>query len=173
MSLFKVFLILSGYQLTWLMSVLGEKIYKQPLIGAITGSIFSILYFYYSKNKYRAFLITLSIALPGYLFDSIVVYLNIYEFNSSIKIGVLPIWMLVLWISFAILFDQVFVFLKNYQKIGILFSSILGPSTYYAGLPLGIIEIHNHNIFLLLMIVFWFLLMLYYLKIIIKKFSIQ
>ena len=173
MSLFKVFLILTGYQLTWLMCVLGEKIYNQPLIGVITGSVFSILYFYYSKNKYRALLITLSIALPGYLFDSIVVYLNIYEFNSSLKIGILPIWMLVLWISFAILFDQVFVFLKNYQKIGILFSSILGPFTYYAGSPLGIIEIHNYNIFLLIMIIFWFLLMLYYLKIILKKFSIQ
>ena len=77
------------------------------------------------------------------------------------------------FISFAILFDQVFVFLKNYQKMAILFSAILGPLTYYAGSPLGIIKIHNFNMFLLVMILFWSLLMLYYLKIIIKKFSNQ
>ena len=82
MSLVKIFLILSGYQLTWLMCVIGEKFFNEPLIGFITGLIFSISYFIYSKNKYRVLLIIFFIALPGYLFDTIVVYFDVYEFNS-------------------------------------------------------------------------------------------
>ena len=173
MSFIKIFLILTGYQITWLSCVLGEKLVNQPLLGFVVGLIFTTLYFYYSKNKSKLFLIILFIAVPGYLFDSIIVYLNVYEFNSNIKIGVLPIWMLALWISFAILFDKVFVFFKNYQKIGILFSTTLGPLTYYSGAPIGIIEINNLFLFSLIMIIFWSLLMLYYLKVIIKKISIH
>ncbi len=173
MSLVKIFLILSGYQLTWLMCVIGEKFFNEPLIGFITGLIFSISYFIYSKNKYRVLLIIFFIALPGYLFDTIVVYFDVYEFNSILKIGTLPIWMLVLWISFSILFDEVLVFLKNYQLIAILLSAILGPLAYYSGVPLGLIEIYNFYIFIFIMFVFWSFLMFFYLKIITKKIFIQ
>ena len=173
MNIFKIFLILTGYQLTWLMCVIGEKLLKEPLVGFFTGLFFIICYFYFSINKKRALIIVFSIALLGYLFDSTIVYFNIYEFNSNLKFGVLPIWMLVLWISFSILFDKVLVFLRNYQKLGIFFSALLGPFTYYSGVPLGLIEIYNIYIFIFVMIFFWSFLMLFYLKVILKRFSIQ
>jgi len=53
MSKIKIFLLLSGYQLTWLMCVFGEVIYKSFLPGIITGTIFLILVigqFSFDKN---------------------------------------------------------------------------------------------------------------------------
>ncbi len=70
--------------------------------------------------------------------------------------------------SFAILFDEVLVFLSKYKVIAVLLSSILGPLTYFAGSPLGLININNLFLFITLMIVFWAILMIFYLNYIVK-----
>ncbi len=96
MSKIKIFLILSGYQLTWLMCVFGEVLYQSSLPGLMTGIVFLLLVFVNSINKKRFFYIIFLISIIGYLFDSILVNLRIYDFNTSVNVGVLPIWMLVL-----------------------------------------------------------------------------
>jgi len=171
MNKLKAFFILSGYQITWFACILGEKIYTSPLMGFFTGLAFVLIYFFYVIEKSRFIFIILAISIPGYLFDSLVVYFNIYDFNSNLKIGLLPIWMLILWLSFAILFDEVLFFLKNFKIPGIFLSALLGPLTYYLGEPLGIIKINNLTIFIIVMIIFWSLLMYFYLEIIIKKYN--
>ena len=109
-----------------------------------------------------------SIAIVGYLFDSILVIFKIYNFESSLYFGWLPIWMLVLWLSFATLFDEVFVFLSRYKLIAISLSAVLGPLTYYLGSPLGIININKLSFFFILMIIFWTFLMFFYLNYLLK-----
>jgi hypothetical protein len=96
------------------------------------------------------------------------VFFEIYNFQTSLYIGVLPIWMIVLWPSFAILFDEILMFLSNYKIIAVILSSILGPLTYFAGSPLGLININNLFLFFILMIFFWAILMIFYLNYIIK-----
>ncbi len=164
MSKIKIFLLLSGYQLTWLMCVFGEIIYKSFLPGIITGTIFLILVLINAENKKRFFIIVISISIIGYLFDTSLVNFKIYNFNTSFYLGFLPIWMIILWPSFAVLFDEVFVFLSKYKFVALLLSGILGPLTYYSGSPLGIIYINNLLLFFLAMIIFWVLLMYFYLN---------
>ena len=168
MSKAKIFLTLSGYQLTWLMCVFGEVLYQSFLPGLIAGVIFLFLVFVNSKNKKRFFYIIFLISIIGYLFDSAVVNLRIYEFNTSLKIGLLPIWMLVLWPSFATLFDEVFVFLSKYKFLAVLLSAFLGPLTYYSGSPLGLISINFLFLFFVLMTIFWSILMIIYLNYLLK-----
>ena len=76
--------------------------------------------------------------------------------------------MLVLWPSFAILFDEILIFLSKYKIIAVVLSGILGPITYFAGSPLGLININNLFVFFTLMIIFWAILMIFYLNYIIK-----
>lgn len=164
MSKIKAILILSGYQLTWLMCVFGELMYSSYLPGLIFGLFFLFLSFIGSHRKKKFIIILLYISIPGYLFDSALVYLNIYSFDTSFHIGLLPIWMLILWPSFAVLFNEVFKFLEKYKSIAIILSGVLGPLTYYSGSPLGLLTIYNLYFFIILMIIFWLLLMLYYLN---------
>ena len=119
MSKLKAFVILSGYQLTWMMCAFGELIYNSYLPGLIFGLLFLCLSFINSNNKKKFISILLYISIPGYLFDSILIYLNIYNFETSFYIGLLPIWMLILWPSFAVLFNEVFKFLEKYKLIAI------------------------------------------------------
>ena len=168
MSKIKIFLMLSGYQLTWLMCVFGELWYNSFLPGLICGILFLFICYVNSDNKKKTIQIVLSISILGYLFDTILVFLEIYNFQTSLYIGVLPIWMIVLWPSFAILFDEILMFLSKYKIIAVILSSVLGPLTYFAGSPLGLININNLFLFFALMIFFWAILMIFYLNYIIK-----
>ena len=168
MNKLKIFIILTGYQFTWLACVFGEKYFLN--LGIYVGLIYLALYLYFSKNKKRSLLICFLIAIPGYLFDSMMIYLSIYQFNSSEVIGMLPSWMIILWLSFSTLFDEILVVFKKYQFLGIIFSIILGPLTYYLGEPIGVILINEFLFFFTFMILFWFLLMIYYQRIILKYF---
>ena len=168
MSKIKIFLMLSGYQLTWLMCVFGELLYNSYLPGLICGLLFLTICFIHSDNKKKTIQTVLLISILGYLFDTILVFFEIYNFKTSLYIGVLPIWMIVLWPSFAILFDEILIFLSKYKIIAVILSSILGPLTYFAGSPLGLININNLVVFFILMIVFWAILMIFYLNYILK-----
>jgi len=168
MSKIKIFLMLSGYQLTWLMCVFGELLYNSFLPGLICGILFLIICYVDSVNKNKTIQTVLSISIMGYSFDTFLVFFEIYNFQTSLYVGVLPIWMIVLWPSFAILFDEILMFLSKYKIIAIILSSILGPLTYFAGSPLGLININNLFLFFILMIIFWAILMIFYLNYIIK-----
>ena len=168
MSKIKIFLMLSGYQLTWLMCVFGELLYNSYLPGLICGLLFLTICFINSYNKKKTIQTVLLISILGYLFDTILVFFEIYNFKTSLYIGVLPIWMIVLWPSFAILFDEILIFLSKYKIIAVILSSILGPLTYFAGSPLGLININNLVVFFILMILFWAILMIFYFNYILK-----
>ena len=168
MSKIKIFLMLSGYQLTWLMCVFGELWYNSFIPGLVCGLLFLAICFVKSDNIIKTIHIVFLISFIGYFFDTSLVFCEIYNFRTSLYVGVLPIWMLVLWPSFAILFDEILIFLSKYKIIAVILSSILGPLTYFAGSPLGLININNLLLFFILMIVFWAILMIFYLNYIIK-----
>lgn len=168
MSKLKIFLILSGYQLTWFMCVFGELMYDSFIPGLCCGLIFLIICFSKTSNKKNFILTVLSISIIGYLFDSVLILFQIYNFETSFYFGFLPLWMLILWPSFATLFDEVFRFLSQYKILAVLLSSILGPLTYFSGEILGLININNIFLFFILMIIFWAALMIFYLSFIVK-----
>ena len=158
----------AGYQLTWVMCVFGELLDNSFLPGLICCILFLLICYVNSDNKNKTIQIVLLISIIGYLFDTFLVFFEIYNFQTSLYLGLLPIWMIVLWPSFAILFDEILIFLSKYKIIAVILSSILGPLTYFAGSPLGLININNLLLFFALMIFFWAILMIFYLNYIIK-----
>ena len=170
MNKYKIFLTLTGYQLTWLACVFGESKFNQPMLGIYIGVTYLLIFFYLNKNKTRFLKISFFISLPGYLFDSIMVYFSIYIFDTIFIIGTLPIWMMVLWLSFSTLFDEILIFFERFKILGVVISSFLGPITYYLGEPIGILNINNIILFFTFMIIFWSLLMAFYLKFVITKY---
>ena len=169
MQKLKVFLVLTGYQLTWLACVFGETKFSNSMLGIWVGIIFLLTYFYFNHNKQKFIKISLLISVPGYFFDTLLVYFQIYDFETIAKFGTLPLWMIVLWFSFSTLFDEILTFFKSYKILGIILSGVLGPLTYYLGEPIGLIKIYNFQIFIISMVLFWMILMFYYLNYVIKN----
>ena len=150
------------------MCVFGELLYNSFLPGLICGILFLLICYVDSVNKNKTIQTVLSISIMGYSFDTILVFVEIYNFQTSLYFGVLPIWMIVLWPSFAILFDEVLRFLSKFKFVAVLLSGILGPLTYYAGSPLELININNMFLFFVLMFIFWLGLMYYYVNYLVK-----
>ena len=70
MQKLKIFLVLTGYQITWLACVFGEKNFSFPMLGLWVGIIFFVTYFYFNNNKQKFIQTSLLISVPGYMFDS-------------------------------------------------------------------------------------------------------
>ncbi len=157
----RIFLILLGFQITWLACVFGEY-FNYPWVGVLIG--ISYLFFFYinTSNKKFALRTILIFAIPGYIFDSLLQAFDIYKIESSLILGYLPIWMLILWPTFTTLFVNVLNFLKNKPILAIFLGATFGPGAYYSGVPLGIAFFTNINLGLILMALFWGTLMFVY-----------
>jgi len=164
-----IFLILSGFQITWLSCIFGE-IYKLSYLGLIIGSIYLIIYFFFINNKYSFILICIFFSIPGYFFDTFMSYQEYYYIKSESIIGYLPSWFIILWPSFTTLLYSVFNFLREKLILSIFLGAFFGPLTYYSGIVLNIAFSNNLLIYLIFLSIFWSLLMLIY-SLIIKKFD--
>ena len=163
----RIFLILLGFQITWLACVFGEY-FNYPWLGVLTGTLYLILFYLNTIDKKFALKTIIFFAFPGYIFDSSIQALDIYKIESGLIIGYLPVWMIILWPTFTTLFVDVLNFLRNKPILSIFLGIIFGPGAYYAGVPLGIASYTNLNLGLGVMAIFWGTLMFIY-SVYIKK----
>jgi hypothetical protein len=151
-----------GFKIVWLSCVLGE-VYIDSLFGFFIGILFLITFLFFVSNKISAIKIILFFSLIGYLFDSSLSFFKLYTIKAEINFIFLPIWFVVLWPSFCCLFVNVLSFLQNKFFYATVLGAILGPLSYYAGLSLGLANVSNTMVFLLISI-FWSLMMFSYSK---------
>ena len=128
-----IFLTLCGFEITWFACVIGD--YKDyPSLGIIIGLIYLTLFFYFAKDRTKAINICIKYSILGIIFDSFLSYSELYVINSSFMFGFIPIWLVVLWISFTTLFVDILIFLKKRRFISFLAGFLLVPPTYYLSL---------------------------------------
>jgi hypothetical protein len=119
------------YQITWFVTVLfGNTI---AMAWAILVLMPSISW----RQSRTGWLFIAIVTAVGYGADLLLQALGLIHFHQSTLIG--PIWLFVLWISFAHL---VWCFLYRIPYIGlrILIGAIAGPLSYIAGAALGAAE---------------------------------
>jgi len=167
----RIFLILLGFQVTWLACIFGEY-FGYPWLGVIVGILYLILFYLNSDNKKFASKTILIFAIPGYIFDSSMQALELYKIEGELMFGYLPVWMLILWPTFTTLFVDVLNFLKNRPFLSIFLGITLGPAAYYSGVPLGIAFFKDIYIGIGLMAIFWGVLMFTY-SIYIRNFKLS
>ena len=160
-KLYNIFTLI-GFKITWLSCVVGEISYGS-LPGFLIGLIFLTLFFLFSKNKFKNFIVIGFFSVVGYLFDSVLSILDLFKINAEVNLLFLPIWFLVLWPSFCCLLINVLSFLKNNNLLSLFVGLIFGPLSYYAGVKIGLAEPLNSYVFLLISF-YWGLMMYFYSK---------
>ena len=149
-----IFLTLCGFEIIWFACVIGD--YKGfPSLGIILGLIYLALFFYFAKNRDKAIKVCLKYSVLGIIFDSFLSYSELYVINSSFMFGLIPIWLVILWISFSTLFVDILIFLKKRPLISFLAGTILVPPTYYVGIALDIARSSNLSFAMVTMAIFW------------------
>lgn len=158
---FQIFLILTGFQITWIACVFGE-FYNNSFIGVIIGIIYLIIYFFFIQNKINYIKFCFLFSLIGYSFDSLMAYKGYYYIKSDKILGYLPLWLIVLWPSFTTILYSVFNFLENKIILSFIIGIVIGPITYYSGIFLDISFSKNLFFYFMLLSIFWGLLLVFY-----------
>lgn len=85
--------------------------------------------------------IAIELTLVGFVIETILIVAEIIRFNHYFPVNSIPpIWLLMLWFTFGLTLNHVFVWFKQRPKLAIAGGAVFGPFSYLAGIKLGAAE---------------------------------
>lgn len=128
------------FQITWFACALGSA--NNALWPAILSC--SALAAYQLQNKHRHHndvkLIVIAIAL-GLIIDSAWIQLNFITYAAQFPAtGIAPLWIIILWIGFALTINHSLSWLDKHPLLPALSGLIFAPLSYFAGVKFGAIN---------------------------------
>lgn len=120
---------LVGYQLVWFAIVISAS-RGQPLFGIFASLIFIALQFSTSNTRRsdtRALLVAL---ICGFLMDGALAATGWLQYASPLLSLPAPVWILALWMAFAMTLNHSMVFLRGRPVLAALLGGIGGPMAY-------------------------------------------
>lgn len=120
------------FNLFWLMAVMG----REALIP-LTLLLLALHFLLASSLRHELWLV-LVIALPGIVLDATLSHLNIYQFHNG---ELLPLWLVEIWIAFAVSLPRSMGFLARFPVLSILLGGVGGTLSYFSGSKLGAVTL--------------------------------
>jgi hypothetical protein len=121
------------FQLVWFACILGAAINETHTAVAFSLLIISF-HFYLAKDKKNELKILLIASIIGFLFDGFLLKSELVLYtNHGWSYSITPLWIIVLWMGFAITLNSSLNWLKKKIKLSALFGAIGGPLAYLAG----------------------------------------
>jgi hypothetical protein len=129
------------FQLIWFVCILGAAINETHAALALSMLLIS-LHFYLNKNKKNELKILLTASIIGFLFDGVLLKAGLVTYaNPGWSYSLTPLWIVVLWMGFAITLNSSLNWLKTKLNLSVLFGAIGGPLAYIAGEKLGAVTL--------------------------------
>jgi hypothetical protein len=133
------------FQLIWFVCILGAAINETHAALALSMLLIS-LHFYLNKNKKNELKILLTASIIGFLFDGVLLKTGLVTYaNPGWSYSLTPLWIVVLWMGFAITLNSSLNWLKTKLNLSVLFGAIGGPLAYIAGEKLGAVTLMTPN----------------------------
>jgi hypothetical protein len=134
-----------GFQIGWLGSVLSAAI-QRPELGILTVALVLAVHFWLQKQRRAEALSILAVAVPGAAADTALLLLGLLFFLGTDAPG-FPIifipWVFAMWLNFAATLDHSLRWLKGRWIIAAILGAIGGPTTYFAGMKLDAVALHE------------------------------
>lgn len=124
---------LLAFKVIWLLLVLFQNQFVLPVL-AVTA-IMLLLY----PDKQTVWHYLCFIALPGIVMDSVLSLAGVFSFPGT----TMPLWLLVLWVNFALTLPYGFAFIKNYRLSVQAAIGAIASFSYLIGWRLGAVEFPN------------------------------
>ncbi|MEM8843856.1 MAG: DUF2878 domain-containing protein [Pseudomonadota bacterium] len=129
-----------GFQAVWAACAYGS-INGSPLLGVYAAAVYILIHFVFSKSKTLDLIVMLSVAIVGILLDSLNAYIGIITFNHESNL--LPLWLMTLWLCFALILPHSLFWLNKYPLIAVFLGGIGGSGSYFIGHQLGAISLSD------------------------------
>ena len=140
------------FQVGWFVCILGAAWnYTYIAIAISIGILF--LHLYLTDKNANDIKLSAIAATFGFIFDGIMHFNNMIIYNNpGVPYPFTPIWIVILWILFAITLNHSLAWLKGRTSLAILFGLMGGPLVYLAGEKLMAVTIASPNTLIVLAI---------------------
>jgi len=145
------------FQIGWFILILGAA-WDKTFIAVLLGLVILAIHISMIDQKINELKLLLIAGVIGFLFDGFIQYYQFIIYNSpGWSFPLTPIWIIMLWMIFAITLNHSLVWLKNRISLSVIFGAIGGPLAYLAGEKLGAIII-TQQLSLVLLSIGWSLI---------------
>ena len=121
------------FQLVWFICILGAAI-NETYTAVAFSLLLILLHFYLVKDRKNELKILLVASIIGFLFDGFLLKSELVLYtNHGWSYSITPLWIIVLWMGFAITLNSSLSWLKKKIKLSAVFGAIGGPLAYLAG----------------------------------------
>lgn len=130
-----------GLQVGWFAAVLGAA-HGLPWLGPVVVGILLLLKIHGPWSMISPWRKPLLAILIGTLVDSTFIYLGTVKYREPLLFGYFcPMWIIALWVNFAVAFDGCLAWLKHRYLWAGIFGSAGGPLAYWGAANLGAITL--------------------------------
>lgn len=137
------------FQITWFACVLGAA-KGYPWLGAIVVSLSLMWHFSQAKYKFQEATWCLIALTIGALFDQFMLSFQFIHYqNNGWAQTIVPVWILALWLAFALTLNVSMRWLHGKYLISLLFGAVGGPLAYMAAQKLGAVKLGEHSLIIL------------------------
>ena len=138
------------FQLAWFICVLGAA-YNQTYFALMISVIILLVHFALIKKRLLELKLILAAGIFGLLFDGVLLNFDLVIYNDpGLPYPITPIWIVMLWMIFAMTLNHSLAWLSQKYYLSILFGAIGGPLAYIAGEKLGAITLLSSNSIIML-----------------------
>jgi len=126
------------FQCGWWINI-GAAIYKLEIAATVLTLIIIGIYLLFlcpKSSRLKELMIISFVGAYGFLGDSLLNYLEVFKF--VVKSDFIPMWLLMIWLLFAMT-SGLYEYLKNNQKWAFILGAIFGPLSYAAGLKFSLL----------------------------------
>jgi len=133
------------FQAAWFICVLGAS-YNQTYLALTLSIIILLIHFSLIKKRMLDVKLIIIAGLIGLLFDGALLNFDLIIYNDpGLPYPFTPIWIVMLWMTFAMTLNHSLAWLSQKYYLSILFGAIGGPLAYIAGEKLGAITLLSTN----------------------------
>ena len=122
---------LVGYQLVWF-AVVTSAARGQPWWGIASALVFATLQFHYSATRAADARAMGTAFACGFLLDGVLAATGWLHYESPLVSLPAPIWILALWLAFAMTLNHSMTFLRGRPRLAATLGAIGGPMAYLA-----------------------------------------
>ena len=140
------------FQVGWFVCILGAA-WNYTYVAIIISIGILFLHLYLTDKNANDIKLSAIAATIGFSFDGIMQFNNMIIYNNpGVPYPFTPIWIVILWILFAITLNHSLAWLKGRTALAMLFGLMGGPLVYLAGEKLMAVTIANPNTLIVLAI---------------------
>ena len=129
------------FQSIWFILILAAA--HESFYGLVIGFLLILVQYWHGKLMVPDLKLILTSTMIGFAHDTSLNYFKFIQYNIDFNAYYSPVWIIELWISFALTLNHSLAWLGNKKLLQMIFGLIGGPLAYIAGEKLGAIYMIN------------------------------